>query len=403
MTFPTILAVSLPQVNATLNGLCAVTLLTGFVFIKTGRKKAHIAAMITALLLSVAFLTCYVYHHLTTQLITEFPREYPVARTIYLGILIPHIIMAMVIVPLVLRLVIAALRKNFATHRAVARYTFPAWMFVSVTGVLVYFMLYVWYGPPATRPKRESAVPASAVVPSEEQTLSRKAETTVKASPSIPVSAPLVSGAESGGDAQTGALRFDRIILDIQSDPKDDQVTGVWKVTNVSDHPVLLKEFETSCHCVSVTQGAMTLQPGATTEITAVFDIGNLTGTAEKEVVVMTDDPAAPSRSLTMRVQVPPVFVFEPSLAEWRVGETPAPKTVRLKVAGDTPIKVTEIVSSRPAIKAELEEVESGRDYRIKLTPSSTDDTLLGMVKVVTDATVQKHQKTLFFFQISKP
>ena len=104
-----------------------------------------------------------------------------------------------------------------------------------------------------------------------------------------------------------------------------------------------------------------------------------------------------------MRVQVPPVFVFEPSLAEWRVGETPVPKTVRLKVAGDTPIKVTEIASSRPAIKAELEEVESGRDYRIKLTPSSTDDTLLGMVKVVTDATVQKHQKTLFFFQISKP
>lgn len=381
-----LLAITLPQINATLNALCTVALVVGFIFIKTGRRKAHITTMIAALVLSVAFLSCYVYHHVTTQFVTEFPREFPVARKIYLAILIPHIILAMVIVPLVLRLVIAAARRKFEVHKRVARYTFPMWLFVSVTGVLVYFMLYEWYGPPSTKPKDESVRDSPAAVAGiEQRSYAANVEGDV---------VPAASG---------GALRFDSTTIEVDAKPEDDKVTGTWKVKNAGARPVNLVEFETSCHCLSVTQGGKVLQPGESTEVSAVFDIANMTGTAEKTVTVITDDPVTQAYRLTIRVNIPQVFVIEPNMVEWAVGAAPEAKSVSLKIAGGKPIRITEIQSSRKPVAAELEEVEPGREYRIKLTPSSTEESLLGMVKVTTDAASEKHRKTLFFFQISKP
>ena len=132
-----------PALIAGLNGVSAVLLLTGWVFIKRGRMAAHRACMIAAVVASALFLACYVYFHAHVGDIRFLgPRPW---HTIYLIILIPHVTLAIVIVPLVIVTLTRGLKARYARHRAIARWTWPLWMYVSITGVLVYFMLYRWF------------------------------------------------------------------------------------------------------------------------------------------------------------------------------------------------------------------------------------------------------------------
>src|SRR4051812_48616821 len=136
----------LPAVNASLNALSTVFILAGIVSIKSDRKQLHIAAMTAALVTSTLFLGCYVTYH-AHHLSTKF--TYPGwPRHVYFPLLISHVILAVVIVPLVIITVIPALRARYDRHRRLAAWTWPIWLYVSVTGVLVYLMLYVWF--PAT-------------------------------------------------------------------------------------------------------------------------------------------------------------------------------------------------------------------------------------------------------------
>lgn len=136
----------LPAVNATLNGLSTVLLTAGFVFIKRGNRTAHRKCMVTALVTSSLFLVCYLYYHYRMKQAygaahTKFvdPAWF---RSIYLVILFTHLVGAVAIVPLVIITFTRALRERFDAHRKIARWTWPLWMYVSVTGVLIYFLLY---------------------------------------------------------------------------------------------------------------------------------------------------------------------------------------------------------------------------------------------------------------------
>lgn len=131
----------LPAVNATLNSLSAILLMLGFVFIKRGNKIAHRNCMIAAFTTSVVFLTCYLTYHFTVQTVTRFqnPEWF---RPIYLAILLTHTVLAVVIVPLILMTLNRARRQDFEAHKRIARWTWPLWMYVSVTGVVVYLLLY---------------------------------------------------------------------------------------------------------------------------------------------------------------------------------------------------------------------------------------------------------------------
>lgn len=133
----------LPAVNATLNALCTLLLLAGWWSIRHERKLAHIACMASALVTSVAFLACYLYYHAHVGSV-KFTAQ-GIVRPIYFFILITHVVLAAAIVPLVLLTVIPALRARYDRHRKWARVTLPLWLYVSVTGVLVYLMLYVWF------------------------------------------------------------------------------------------------------------------------------------------------------------------------------------------------------------------------------------------------------------------
>lgn len=133
-----------PVINATLNGISAVLLLAGFLFIKRGRVTAHVTMMLSALVTSTAFLACYLtYHTIRVRhgiTVTQFPPG-PV-RPIYLTILTSHTILAVVILPLIGMTLYRAIRKQWDKHRRIASITFPLWFYVSVTGVVIYFMLY---------------------------------------------------------------------------------------------------------------------------------------------------------------------------------------------------------------------------------------------------------------------
>ena len=139
----------LPLINACLNATCTVLLVLGWVHIRAGRKTAHRNCMIAALCTSTAFLACYLYYHWKMQQVhgaahTKFVNP-PEFRPIYLTILFTHLIGAFAIVPLVLMTVSRAARERFEAHKAIARWTLPIWLYVSVTGVVIYLLLYRIY------------------------------------------------------------------------------------------------------------------------------------------------------------------------------------------------------------------------------------------------------------------
>ena len=131
-----------PKINATLNGLSAVLLLTGRALIARGKVAAHRAVMITAFITSSLFLMSYLYYHWPGHGGIVYFRGTGWTRILYFTILTSHTILAIVIVPMVLITLTRGLRGQFERHRAIARWTFPIWLYVSVTGVIVYFMLF---------------------------------------------------------------------------------------------------------------------------------------------------------------------------------------------------------------------------------------------------------------------
>lgn len=130
----------LPVFNAALNLTAAVLIGVGMVFIKKKNVRAHKVCMIAALAVSTVFLTSYLVYHYNVGNV-RFQKQGWI-RDVYFPLLISHTILAVVIVPLVLRTAYLGLSKRFAGHVRIARWTFPAWMYVSITGVIVYVMLY---------------------------------------------------------------------------------------------------------------------------------------------------------------------------------------------------------------------------------------------------------------------
>ena len=136
----------IPTLNAALNATATVLITAGFVLIKLGRREAHRAVMLTAGVVSALFLVGYVTHKILIRGVhTPFGGESPALRAFYYTMLITHIILAMSIAYLVPRTFLFAIRGDLVSHRRWARFTFPIWYYVSVTGVLVYFFLYIWW------------------------------------------------------------------------------------------------------------------------------------------------------------------------------------------------------------------------------------------------------------------
>jgi uncharacterized membrane protein YozB (DUF420 family) len=132
----------LATVNAGLNATAAVLIATGFYFIKQKNIQAHKACMVAAMVVSALFLTSYLIYHYNVGSV-RFTKQGWI-RSVYFPLLLTHTVLAAVVLPMVLRTGFLAFRGRFGKHVKIARWTFPVWMYVSVTGVIVYIMLYRW-------------------------------------------------------------------------------------------------------------------------------------------------------------------------------------------------------------------------------------------------------------------
>jgi len=130
----------LPTVNASLNAMATVLLTTGWILIRRGNKRAHRAVMIAALVCSAGFLTSYLVYHYQVGSVRF--QGTGLVRTVYFSVLITHTVLAAAVPVLAVITVLRAVKGRFAKHRAIARWTLPIWLYVSVTGVVVYWMLY---------------------------------------------------------------------------------------------------------------------------------------------------------------------------------------------------------------------------------------------------------------------
>ncbi|HEU5119182.1 MAG TPA: DUF420 domain-containing protein, partial [Isosphaeraceae bacterium] len=137
------LSVLLPTLNAALNGTCALLLVVALILIQKRYYRAHAACMIAAVAVSAVFLACYLgYHFLVVGGSKPFLGVGRPVRITYFSILLSHTLLAAGVLPLILLTIIRAARQRFEAHKAVSRVTFPIWLYVSITGVVVYFMLY---------------------------------------------------------------------------------------------------------------------------------------------------------------------------------------------------------------------------------------------------------------------
>ena len=136
---------SFPAINAGLNAACTVFLLLGYTFIRRGKILQHKISMVSAFVCSMVFLGCYLYFHFHAGLI-RFGGEGWI-RPVYFTLLISHTTLAVVNLPLILITLGYALKDNFGKHRRIAVWTFPSWLYVSVTGVIIYWLLYIAYTP----------------------------------------------------------------------------------------------------------------------------------------------------------------------------------------------------------------------------------------------------------------
>lgn len=135
----------LPAINASLNAMSTLLLAAGFIFIKQGNREAHRKCMVAAFCTSAVFLVGYVANRLIARSVhTEFGGE-GFIRPVYYTMLISHVLLAMAMVPMIFMAMARARRGDFDAHRRIARWTWPIWMYVSITGVLVYFFLYRWW------------------------------------------------------------------------------------------------------------------------------------------------------------------------------------------------------------------------------------------------------------------
>ncbi len=364
----------LPALNASLNALCTVFLLAGFVCIKTGRKKAHVILMILALLTSVAFFVGYIsYHAARGGEVTVFPKEFPVARLIYLGILIPHSILAALNVPLVVLTVVPAIRQRFDRHRKLAKWTFPIWMYVSVTGVLVYMMLYQWF---------PSEVKARVAVTGESGNREK------------------VIGVESPD--KSGVVEFDSNIFEYHAKPEEDVLQVSFVMRNRGEGVVKITGLETSCSCLDVRSDKKELAPGEQALIEADFSLSKLAGTAEKFVYVKTNSPAFEEHRLSVKVTIDPLFEIEPTMLDWVEGEQPKEKRIKFRVLREKPVNIVSVTTRSEKASVHLEIVEPGKVYDLLVKPVSTEDTLLGMIRIVTDCEIEKHRNQLAYFSVKR-
>lgn len=214
--------------------------------------------------------------------------------------------------------------------------------------------------------------------------------------------------------AAMAAIQFDSKVVEVRADPGTDKVTAKFNYKNTGSTREWIQDIETHCGCLSAKADRTNLAPGETGTITAVFNTRGKSGRFGKTLSVISGSTSGggflgfgfgkPENStvLEVRVSIPELVILEPNVVSWKVGEKPTPKTVRVAMNNQSPIRVLKVESSRPSVGASLATVKEGKTYEIKITPQSTSNALLGVVRLDTDAPIPEQRRQLVFFRIEK-
>ncbi len=200
-------------------------------------------------------------------------------------------------------------------------------------------------------------------------------------------------------------LTFEKTLLTFTANHGDTEVKADFKFKVTGGKPITISDIATYCSCLKAKtkDDKLTFKDGEEGVIETAFQLGTFDGNVTKQVVVISDDPDQKEITLGVRVNIPPLFKVEPEHLTWAVGEKAAPKTIKFTVLGDKDIEVTNLVSSRENMVSELKEIKKGREYEIILTPKTTEEPILGILRVETNATFPRYQRRLLFFSVKKP
>lgn len=207
----------------------------------------------------------------------------------------------------------------------------------------------------------------------------------------------------SAAMAQAGKLDFPEPLKELKAAPEVQSVVADFPFTNSSGKSVTITKSDPDCPClhVQVKGGKMSYAPGESGLLRATFDITNFSGQVEKNVGIWLDGDAVPSQKITVKVDIPVLVKIEPKTVVWKVGEEPAPKTIRITMNGEKPIRVLKATSSA-AFATEVRTVEEGKTYDLVLAPMATGAAIVAPVRIETDCPIARHKIQQAFGAVTK-
>ncbi len=208
--------------------------------------------------------------------------------------------------------------------------------------------------------------------------------------------------------AQAAGLEFTEMLKEVNPAVDVSSVTTEFNFTNKGQKPVTITKADPSCDClkVQISGGKLKYAPGESGVIRITFDLGNSSGTVDKTMPIFLDaDPEdKPSVVLTVRAHIPVLVGVEPKTVRWELGgDKLDPQTIRIRMAGDKPIRVTGIKPTSDVFSYELKMLEEGKKYDVIVTPLSLKVPGISIIRIETDCEVSKHRIQQAFATISKP
>ena len=180
-------------------------------------------------------------------------------------------------------------------------------------------------------------------------------------------------------------LKWDQPRQIFTPQPGEKSVTAKYRFTNVAGSPVTIVDVHPSCGCTTATLGKKEYAPGESGEIEAKFNFAGHVGHQEKWIYVTTNLSRIEPALLTLVVDIPAEVAIEPEFVMWRVGEPLEPKSMRVVIPDGIPAKMVAVQTDNPAMRVQLQEVRAGKEWRVKITPTSTSEPVKAIVSIRSD------------------
>ena len=204
-----------------------------------------------------------------------------------------------------------------------------------------------------------------------------------------------------------GSLEFPKASQEVEATADAMSLTADFEFTNKTDKAVTISKTDPGCSCVSVQigEGKLRYEPGETGTIRAKFDLTNLSGTADKTILLWLDnDPAdQPSTKLNLKIKIPVLIALEPKTLKWDLDGKGEAQTIHIKMSAGQTIHIGEVTSSSENFVLDLKTLEDGKNYDLVVTPKDVKSSALGVFRIETDCNIKKHRTQQAFGVIRKP